>query len=90
MILLNEIEKSFPRLEKLFDSNTIKEFISCERSDLCIYYFGLGTWIRNNILLQGSKLHLALAQSGITHEDDMSYVIIENFYDFMRNKYKDY
>jgi len=44
------IEKSFPAMEKLFEKEKLKAFIDCEHKDLPLYHFGLGTWVRNNLL----------------------------------------
>ena len=45
-----ELEKSFSEIEKIFDEISMCNFINSNYSDLCLYHFGLGTFIRNNIL----------------------------------------
>ena len=44
MKLYEEIEKNFPRLEKLFTNEELYEFVNATFSDLNLYHFGLGTW----------------------------------------------
>ncbi|MEG1953198.1 MAG: DUF6794 domain-containing protein [Hydrogenoanaerobacterium sp.] len=88
MDLFAEIEKSFPYLEKLLSKEKLKSFISCNRYDFSLYRFGLGTWIRNNLLYEKSSLYKAFIKVNIVSLDDMSSVIIQLFYDYEKEKYK--
>ena len=88
MELLTEIENSFPVLEELFDENDSEELIDCGYSGLAIYHFGLGTWIRNHLLKESDRLYLLFVAGGISHKDDMSTLIVELFYLYMRTKYE--
>lgn len=46
-----EIEESFHQIEEQFNKKAIREFMMCEEKELCLYHFGMGTWIRNHLLL---------------------------------------
>ncbi len=87
MKLLKEIENSFPILEELFEESDIKKFIDCGYTNLVFYHFGLGTWIRNHLLKESDPLYWLFIASGISHRDDMSTLIIELFYLYIRAKY---
>lgn len=82
--LYSEIEKSFPVLEKLFSKYDILEFKNTPIMDLCLYHFGFGTWIRNNLLYtKDSVLYSLFLKAGINHPDDMSIIIIEQFHNYI-------
>lgn len=58
MELYKEIESSFSMIEKLFSKENLLRFINTPISELCLYHFTLGAWIRNNLLYsKGSLLH---------------------------------
>lgn len=80
MELSKEIEKSFPRLEKLFISENLTTFKYTPNGDLYIYHFGFGIWIRDHFLNETSTLYKLFINNGITDKDDMSVFIIELFY----------
>jgi len=83
MKLYEEIEKSFPVIEKLFTAERLEEFKNTEISDLYLYYFGLGAWIRNNLLYSDSEenvLYGLFLENKIKHPDDMSSFIIRLFH----------
>jgi len=80
MKLYKEIEKSFPIIEKLFSEKDLLEFKNSLIFDLCLYHFGLGTWIRNNLLYKESVLYNLFLENGIENPDDMSCFIIRHFY----------
>ena len=55
--LSREIEKHFPKIEKLFIAKTLCEFLSTGKIDLYDYNFGLGTIIRLKMLSSKSVLY---------------------------------
>ena len=85
MELIVEIEKSFPLLEKLFTYDTLFEFVQTPDSRLCLYHFGLGTWIRNNLLMEQCLLYQLFVENGICIKDDMSSLIIQRFHRYLKN-----
>ena len=73
MKIYAEIEKSFPTLEKLFTPEGYEEFKTTKLADLYRYHFGLGTWIRNNLLYSKENiLHSLFIENGIKHYDEMT------------------
>ena len=81
MKLYREIEKTFPIIEKYLTAESLDEFKNEKIADLCFYNFGLGTWIRNNLLCPGdSLLYDLFLEHDINHPDDMSAFIIRLFH----------
>ena len=86
--LYNEIKKVFPKLKNFFSAKELDEFLKCNYEELYVYHFGFGTWIRNTILKDSSLYHAFLA-CGISQADDMSALIIQLFYIYLKeNKQK--
>ena len=83
MKLYKEIENSFPLIEKLFSEEELLEFINTPVADLCLYHFGLGTSIRNNLLYcNDNLLYKLFLENGVEHPDVMSSIIINLFHYF--------
>ena len=80
------IEGCFPQIEKRFDEETLREFLSCNFNDLNKYHFGLGTWIRNCLFEENNELKNLLFTGGIDNKDDASMLVIRLFYIYERNK----
>ncbi len=79
-MLDKEIVKIFPILENLFSYDDFIEFKNCKSEELWQYHFGLGTWIRNNIIHKDSILYKLFLESGVVDMDDMSSVITHKFH----------
>ena len=87
MELYDEIENSFQIIEKWFSKENLQEFKDTPVSDLYLYHFGLGIWIRNDLLNpQKSHLYDLFSENGIEHQDDMSSLIINQFHEYISNK----
>ncbi len=86
MDLLSEIREICPPLECIFSSNDLIKFVSSKYIDLGDYHFGLGMWIRNNMLKEDSKLYNLFVEAGIFTKDNMSKIIIECFYLYEKTK----
>jgi len=80
MKLYREIENSFPLMEKLFTKEDLLEFKNAPVSELCMYHFSLGLWIRNNLLKEKSPLYKLFLENGVEHPDDMSSLMIKLFH----------
>lgn len=80
MLIFEETEKSFPGLKEMLGEERLNEFINCEYDQLSEYHFGLGTFIRNNLLTEDSSVYKLFLKSGVTSLDDMSDLIIKLFY----------
>ena len=84
--IYKEIEKSFPKLEKLFTDVQMAEFKSLRLSDLNNYRSDMSAWIIENLLdkrraVDGGALRRCFVENGIKREDSMASVII-NLYHF--------
>lgn len=84
--LYEEIKKSFPKIKKLFDDTNLNNFICCGYENLSNYHFGLGTWIRNNLLSESCDLYILFVRGGILQKDDMAALIIHLFFISSFNK----
>lgn len=87
MELYKEIEKTFSMIEKVFLQEDLLNFKNIRVGDLYLYHFGLGTWIRNNLLYpRKSLLWQLFLKNGIEHPDDMSSLIISLFHYYISRK----
>ena len=81
MTLYKEIENSFPMIESLLSEEDLLEFKESPIKDLLFYHFGLGTWIRNNLLnTKENCLNSLFLENGVEDLDDMSFYIIMLFH----------
>lgn len=87
MDLYEELENKFSIIEKLFTEESLLKFKNSLLSDLYVYHFGLGTWIRNKLLYpKDSILYRLFLENGIEHPDDMSFFIIKLFHYYLCKK----
>ena len=87
MDLYEKLEQCCPTIETLFTSEQLKEFMNTPRSDLYLYHFTLGSWLRNNWLYsKASPLYRLFVDNGIEHHDVMSSIIIKYFYYYLLKK----
>ncbi len=80
MELYNEIQKCILYLKSVLPENYLKQLKNQKYSQLYIYHFGIGMWLRNNVLTPEAKITSLLIQSGRTEPDDMSMFIIQCLY----------
>ena len=72
---LNELDKAFDAKEKG------KIMAKKDQEDMVEYHMGLGMWLRNNWgLWAGSRLYASLYQLGLSQPDDMSNLIMEEYW----------
>ena len=86
MNLYREIENSFPTIEKLFTKEDLLEFKNAPLADLYLYHFGLGTWIRDNLLFSESLLYNLFLENGIENPDAMSGLVIKQFHCYLSHR----
>lgn len=87
MNIYEEIENSFPTLEKLFTKEGLLEFKNDTLDNLGFYHFGLGTWIRNHLLTSKQcVLYNLFVNNGIKNVDDMSFYVIKLFHYYLSKK----
>lgn len=81
---LNEsINELYPILELTFSSEDLLKFKNLNKSRLYLYHYGLGMWIRNNLLNEKEKLYQLFIENNIIHKDKMSSKIIELFHEYL-------
>jgi len=81
MQLYKEIGNCFPVIKNLFSSEELLEFKNTPIGDLYLYHFGLGMWIRNNLLTENSALYQSFTKNNMIEKDDMSSFIIKLFHE---------
>ena len=86
-MLYEEIESSFQVIESFLSDEDLFEFKKSYIKDLSLYHFGLGTWIRNNLLsIKENRLNSLFIENGVEHLDDMSFHIIMLFHYYISKK----
>lgn len=88
MELYREMEACFALIEENVSKKEMACFLDCPYEALSNYHFGLGTWIRNQLLCVDGTLYHAFVKGGIHQKDDMSGWIIKGFYVYMQEKQK--
>jgi hypothetical protein len=78
----------FIELDKILSEIDKKEIIALPaKRDMVQYHMGLGMWMRNTWRLwAGSRLQKYFMDRGIRHPDDMSGVIMEYYYDWLKGR----
>ena len=59
------------------ENGALSAFKNAKFNDLSNYHFGLGMYLRNNILLPDSDIYLKFIKNGIRQSDDMSSAMIK-------------
>ncbi len=83
-MLFGEIKDNFTAMKKLFDQKDLNEFAHLSHKKLRSYPLGLGAWVQNNMLFEGSKLCLYFLKEGINSKDEMTHIVIEAFQVYVR------
>ena len=68
------------------DEALLTEFRHKATDQLHVYHFGLGMYLRNNVLSADSAIYKAFKEHGITHKDDMSAAIIHIWHKALQQK----
>lgn len=85
-MLFTEIQNCFPKIINAMEKDSIQTFVSSDYCSLYKYHFGLGTFIRNNLLKENSYLYNKFKAANITHKDDMSQLIITLLYIYLNEE----
>lgn len=88
MILFKEIIKCLPVIERSLSRSIMMKFLNSSYEDLSDFHFNIGLWIRNNLLKDSGEpdcLYRMFRDIGITQSDDMSTIITELFYIYMKS-----
>jgi len=83
MDLHTKISEIFPILELVLHQNDLNDFKNTDKDNLYLYHFGLGLYIRNNLLSENNNLFLIFVENNIINKDDMSSYIIESFHKYL-------
>jgi len=57
------------------------EFIQTPADGLANFHFGLGLYLRNNVLVPESELYGLFTREGITHKDEMSTLMMQRWHE---------
>ena len=88
MNLYKELESAFSIMENILDRKELRNFINLSYADLYLHHYGIGIWIRNNLLKENHTLYKLFKAGGIIDKDYMSSLIIKLFYIYAKLKYK--
>ena len=80
MKFYNELNKCIENMEALISKDNLIQLKRSDYAELNMYHFGLGTWIRNNVLTPDAEITKLFIKAGIKEPDDMSSFIIKCFY----------
>ena len=85
-----DLKDCFLQLDNLLSAGDKEQIKNLkDRSETIRYHFNLGLWIRNNWgLWRDSRLQKYFMDRKIFHPDDMSSLILENYYDWLNNRYR--
>lgn len=61
-------------------------FKNTDKEELYLYHFGLGTWIRNNLIYNNDNIMYAFKENNINDLDEISHLIILEFHNWLSNK----
>jgi hypothetical protein len=83
-----DIQDCMLALDKQLSDSLKKEIVKKTNEDFCVTeHFGLGLWIRNNWQLWHlSRLYAYFREKGIKHPDSMSSLILEEYYNYLKQK----
>lgn len=86
-----DLKDCFLQLDNLLSAGDKEQIKNLkDRSETIRYHFNLGLWIRNNWgLWRDSRLQKYFLDRKIFHPDDMSSLILENYYDWLNNQYQE-
>ena len=85
-MLYQEIETCFAAIEKHLTAQELLEIKHASQDDLYLCHFGIGMWIRNYLLLKDRKLYSMFVEEEIAHQDEMSFLIIKLFQQYLLQK----
>lgn len=81
MNLHEEIEKSFPKIEKLMSNAMLNKFAETPVWELEKYNLGLGTLVRLRLLNSGSSLYKSFCEAGYKDKYIMTHSLFLAFHE---------
>lgn len=79
-LLRDEISLAVQEIVPVLTFKLQNEIKGTTANELSNFHFGLGLWIRNNILTVDSDIYRLFAENGISHRDDMSAILIQELH----------
>lgn len=89
MDFFDELQKSLAKLENKLGPKALKQLLEMDNSDIYLCHYGLGMCIRNNLLQKDSSLYQLFLDCGMDDRDDISCILTELFFVYIRTKQKD-
>ena len=80
MILIQEIEKTFPNIERFFTDQELYAFQHCSYHELELYDIGLGSLVETQLLQADKELMGTFAAYQIDQLQDMKRMILRLFW----------
>jgi hypothetical protein len=77
-----EMKKRFPKMEKLFNPDILKQFAKFD--DVTEFNIGIGTMIRLKFLRPDNILRKAFVEAGITDVDEMTMIVLKEFWEYLQ------
>ena len=84
------VDECIVELKKSLPEETLNELKNIDEKNLSGTHFGLGLWIRNNLLYGPIKLRTFFYKNGIFHVDDMSSIIVKALHKDLNGKEFDF
>ncbi len=84
--MADKISELYELMEDLMEENDLKEFRNRDVDNLNSYHFGLGLWLRNNVLKKDNEIYKLFFDLGIENKDDMSNELVEGFFFYLNGK----
>lgn len=82
--LIFAIVSVFPTLDEKMSAE-LKNYLACYNQEcLADFHFSIGIWIRNNLLIDNEELYNIFVQYGIENMDDMSALIIQLYWKYLK------
>ena len=79
-------EKLFKQLEQNIPHDELVKFSDMDYRNISQCHFGLGLYIRNEFLTEDSELYNFFIRCGVMGKDDMSSILVRNFYLYENEK----
>ncbi|MBO5359765.1 MAG: hypothetical protein J6B25_02860 [Clostridia bacterium] len=81
-----ETEDLYYLMESILDDNEINEFLKYGADEIWKNHFGIGLWLRNNVLTGNNSIYRNFIRRGLTDKDEMSAILTEGFYWYLKSK----
>ena len=73
-------------MENALGCDGVDEFLKCDENNSWSNHFGIGLWLRNNVLTKDNSIYLDFVSRGVVDKDEMSADLLEGFYWYLKTK----